>query len=102
MAKLYITEYEDKWSKQAADAMQVVREPPVVDQTPLAIAASAAPSSAFNARTTLVRLHTDAVCSFAIGPVGTVATANSQRMAANQTEYKLVTPGHIVSVITNT
>src|SRR5215831_7910493 len=102
MAKLYVTEYPDLPGAYATFAPQITREPPLVDQTPVGIAASAAPSSAFSSMTKIVRLHTDAVCSVAIGPVGTVATANSQRMAANQTEYKMVQPGHVVSVITNT
>jgi len=42
------------------------------------------------------------VCSIVIGPpTGLTATANSQRLAANQTEYKMVIPGHAVAVITN-
>jgi hypothetical protein len=102
MAKLYVTEYPDLPGAAATWAPQVVRDPPLVDQTPVAIGATAVSSAAFSTLTKLVRLHTDVVCSVAIGPAATtVATANSQRMAANQTEYKMVIPGHVVSVITN-
>lgn len=103
MTTLYIAEYSDVPSAYVAIDMQAVRDPPIAEQT-VAIGASAAPSAAFNARTRIVRLHTDSVCSILIGPAGTVAAATNQRMAANQTEYKLVVPnaGHIVSVIVNT
>lgn len=101
MALLYVNEYDDSAGAFAQSSLQVVREPPLATQTPMAIGAGAVSSVPFTNRTRIVRLHTDAVCSVAIGPPGTVATANSQRFAANQTEYKLVVPGSIVSVITN-
>ena len=104
MAKLYVTEYSDVPSAYAAASMQLVREPPLVDQAPVAIG-TVAQSLPFNASTRIVRLHTDAICSIAIGPPATTnATTNNQRMAANQTEYKLVpgNSGYVVSVITNT
>lgn len=103
MAKLYVSEYSDAPAAgYTALGLQIVKDPALVEQTPVAIGASAAPSAAFSARTRIVRLHADAICSIVVGPVGVVATANSQRMAANQTEYKMVDPGNIVSVITNT
>jgi len=103
MAFLYITEYPDLPGAYATYTPQVVRDPPIVDQAPVAIAVGAASSSAFNARTRIVRLHCDVVCSILIGPQGsTVATAANARMAANQTEYRMVIPGYVVSVITNT
>lgn len=103
MAKLYVSEYTDQpAASYTALGLQIVKDPPWVEQVPVAIGASAAPSAAFSAKTRIVRLHTDAICSILVGPVGTVATANNQRMAANQTEYKMVDGGYIVSVITNT
>lgn len=102
MALLYVTEYPDLPGDFARYAPQVVREPPIVDQPPVGIAATAAASAAFNPRTRIVRLHSDAICSVAFGLPGVVATAQNQRLAANQTEYKMVIPGHVVSVITNT
>ena len=103
MAFLYITEYPDLPGAYATYTPQVVRDPPIVDQVPLAIGATATVSSAFNARTRIVRLHCDVVCSILIGPAGsTFATANNARMAANQTEYRMIVPGYVVSVITNT
>jgi len=105
MAKLYVTEYHDLPQAYSNSAPQLVREPPLVEQTPVAIGAVAAQSAPFNASTRVVRLHCDAICSVLIGPpASTTATANNQRLAANQTEYKMVVDGsgYCVSVITNT
>jgi hypothetical protein len=105
MAKLYITEYHDLPQAFSNASPQLVREPPTVDQTPVAIGVSAVQSAPFQASTRVIRLHTDVICSIAIGPPATTtATANNQRLAANQTEYKMVVdgPGYVVSVITNT
>jgi hypothetical protein len=105
MAKLYVTEYHDLPQAFSNASPQLVREPPTVDQTPVAIGATAVQSAPFQTSTRVIRLHADSVCSVLIGPPATTtATANSQRLAANQTEYKMVIDGagHCVSVITNT
>lgn len=95
MATLYVTEYQS-----IATPSQIPQEPAVNTQT-ASIGASAA-SVTLSANTHTVRLHTDAICSVLITNGGTAATAASPRMAANQTEYRGVTPGQIISVITNT
>ena len=87
MSVLYITEYLD-----IDGARQIPREPALASQT-VAIGSSSTTSQPFNAQTTVVRLHTDAICSVVIGPVGTAsapltATIGSSRMAAGQTEYR--------------
>lgn len=102
MAKLYVTEYPDLPGAFATFTPQVVREPPILDQVPVVIGAGSLQSAPFSALTKIVRLHTDVVCSVAFGPPATAtATANTQRLAANQTEYKMVIPGQCVAVITN-
>jgi len=58
-------------------------------------------SAPFNSATRFIRLHSDAICSFAIGPPGTVATTTDDRMIAGATEYFFVSPGHIVYVVAN-
>lgn len=85
MAKLYITEYANNGRELKKNISQTASEPRLADQT-IAIGASSAQSSALNAKTRIVRLHTDAICSVAVGDNPT-ATANAFRMAANQTEY---------------
>lgn len=93
MAKLFIQEFG------GIDPSGLLSGPPVANQTPVTIGATANFSAAFNAKTSAVRLHSDVVCSYNV--VGE-ATANSPRMAGNSTEYVRVTPGGRVSVITNT
>jgi len=99
MATLYVTEYQGL-STAYNDTAQAVPGTPVAIQT-VAISGAAASSAPFNANTTLVRLHTDSICSFTMGSAP-VATTSCPRMAANQTEYFGVRPGQTVSVIANT
>ena len=75
---------------------------PVAEQT-VSIGGTSVQSSTFNANTTFVRIHTDAICSIAFGTNPTATTAK-MRMAANQTEYFSVPPGasYKVATITNT
>lgn len=99
MAVLYISEYQ----VMPIDGRGIVpagAEPAVATQT-VAIGGSSTQSSAFNALTRFVRIHTDAICSIAFGANPT-ATTSTARMAANQTEFFGVVPGQKVAVITNT
>lgn len=75
---------------------------PIAEQT-VAIGGTTTQSSAFNAGTSLLRIHTDVVCSIAFGTNPT-ATTSKMRMGANQTEYFSVPRGasYKVAVITNT
>lgn len=106
MAKLYITEFKAMaptsrgWGAQ--QFMPWGAQPPAAEQT-VAIGASSAASSAFNAATSYVRLHTDAVCSIEFGS-DPVATASTMRLSADQTEYFAVPVGASfkVAVISNT
>lgn len=98
MATLYIGEYTALATH--VTSAQVVQGPPIVEQT-VAIGGSSVQSSAFNASTRMIRVHTDAICSILIGANPT-ATAVKGRLAANQTEYFGVTGGDKIAVITNT
>jgi len=98
MAKLYISEYNKLGS--GYDNI-VVAEPASVEQTPVAIGGTTTQSQAFAANTRIIRVHTDVICSVAVG-VNPAATTNSKRMIAGQTEYFAVTPGHKIAVISNT
>ena len=99
MAKVYITEFEQMPS--VVGGRVAVGKQPGVEQTPVAIGGTSVQSAAFGARAKFVRIHADAICSVAFGANPT-ATANSMRMAANQTEYFGVVVGDKVAVITNT
>jgi len=94
MAKLYITEFTG-----AKNGGTIPVTPPLAEQA-VTFTGTAAQSAAFNAKTTLVRIQPDAICSVAFGSNPT-ATANNQRMTAGQTEYFTVVPGQKVSAITN-
>jgi hypothetical protein len=95
MAKLYVTEFrEANFGSPDVSA--------IVDQTPVTYSTSTQ-SAAFNAATSLVRVHTDSICSISFGKNPT-ATTNTMRLAAGQTEYFAVPPGSgwKVAAITNT
>lgn len=97
MAKLYVTEF----AGAGQNHMQVAQAAPIVEQTPVVIGAGSLQSAAFDAATTVVRIHTDAICSLAFGTNPT-ATTSTMRMAADQTEYFSVKFGQKVAVIANT
>lgn len=94
MATVYITEYIN-----IDGTRQTGTEPPLAEQT-VSITSGSVQSNPFNAQTSVIRVHTDAICSVLIGKNPTV-TAASGRMAANQTEYRGVFPGQILAAITN-
>ena len=107
MAVLYVTEYTNVGRELKANISQSAAEPALAQQS-LAIGAGSVASVNFNAKTRLVRVHSDAVCSIKIAAGAVpVAVATAQRMAANQTEYFAITPEAIaagcqIAVITNT
>ncbi len=103
MAKIYIMEHTAPSIVQGG-LLPVLRMPPLATQT-VSIGTASAASSAFTAKTKMVAIHTDAICSieFSATPgASTAATTSSKRMAANTTEYFEVAPADKVSVITNT
>lgn len=105
MAVLYVTEYATIAIMQAGRVTQVPQEPPLAEQA-IAITASSTLTAAFNAKTSLIRVHTDAICGVTIGlaPTATAVSAGSGsgRFAANQTEYRGVNPGMKAAVISTT
>jgi len=98
MATLYITEYE-RVPVAAGGSVAMGAEPAQASQT-VAIGGGTTQSAAFGPTTQYIRVHSDAICSIAFGANPT-ATAVLTRMAANQTEYFHVQPGHKVAVISN-
>lgn len=94
MGKLYIAEY-------AQADHSTAKEPPLAEQTITYAGASVQCSNAFHGSTRLIRVHTDAICSIAIGGDPT-ATTNTRRMAANTTEYFGAESGQRIAAIANT
>lgn len=113
MAFLYITEYSGTAAVNGnipnVPGMISTRTPqePELASQKLGIGGSPVPSAPFQnspgktgSQTYLIRVHTDSICSILIGTNPT-ASANNRRLAANQTEFFGVSPGQILSVITN-
>jgi hypothetical protein len=100
---LYIEEYGLLGNVNGV-AAQAPLQPSITTQT-VSIGGSSTQSVAFNAQTSLVRLHTDVICSYLFGTASTAtATTSTPRMAANQTEYFAIQKGAnlLVAVISNT
>jgi hypothetical protein len=101
MAVLYITEYEHlAVNRLTGGASQIAQDPPIAEQTETITGASTQ-SNAFNGNTNFIRVHTDVICSIAIGANPT-ASATTRRLAADSTEYFGVQGGWKVAVISNT
>lgn len=101
MGILYITEYAGLMPSPVGGQGQIPMEPPLAEQ--VVTYTTHVESSAFNAKTRLIRLHTDSICSIQIG-TAPVATTSMQRFAANQTEFKgvPVNAAYKVSAVANT
>jgi hypothetical protein len=98
VATVYIAEFPEINVSQG-NITPIVVGTPLVEQT-VAIGAEAK-SAAFNAKTQIVRIHADAICSIMFGNNPT-ATTTKMRLVAGQTEYFRVNPTDKVSVISNT
>ena len=100
MAILYISEFNAQAHDGENNIAPIARLPSNVDQT-VAIGGSTTASSAFASNTNFIRVHTDSICSIAVGITPTATTSNL-RLAAGQTEYFAVSPGLKIAVIANT
>jgi hypothetical protein len=94
MATLYVTEFNN-WDANCA------QEPAVTTQA--FTFTTTTQSAAFNVKTRMVRLHTDAICSVIFGR-NPSATTSSRRMVAGATEYFAVPADGTfkVAVVSNT
>jgi hypothetical protein len=97
MAFLYVAEFErprNQW-------VTIANAPPIAEQTIAIGGASVACTNAFNAKTAMIRVETDSICSIAIGTAPT-ATTSTMRMNAGDCEYFSVSPNMKIAVISNT
>lgn len=104
MATLYITECaEIGETLKGGRLVQAPAMPPIAEQH-ITISGSSTASAAFNAATSFVMVHTDAICSLAWSTNSTPPTAvtTAQRLAANETRFYVVVPGGTLAVISNT
>ena len=100
MSNLYISEYA---STGMYGGNVGVGFEPCIDQTPIAMTASSAQSTAFNTRTSMVRLHVDTATTSSAGSVlfgtnPTAVTGVNKRLAAGQTEYFMIPQGQAYKV----
>ncbi len=100
MATLYVSEFPGVLPDGNGNVPQAVQMPPLAEQT-VAISGTHAESNAFDARTAIVRVIADSVCSITVD-AAPVATTGMLRMAADSPEYFKVAPGQKISVIANT
>lgn len=100
MAKLYVTEYANM-GETLRGAPPIALEPELAEQ--VVTFTTTTQSSAFNASTRFVRIHTDSICHIAFGASPT-ATTSKRRLAIDQTEYFAVPPGasYKVAAVTGT
>lgn len=104
MATLYITECANIGETLiGGKVVQAPSTPPTAEQH-LTISGSSNASAAFNAATSFVMVHTDAICSLAWSASASTPTAvtTAQRMGANETRFYTVIPGGTLAVISNT
>jgi len=92
-ANVYLAEYTDIRANAALE--------PLTAQQKILTTGASQSFTAFGVNTQFIRIHTDNIMSFKIGAAPSAATTDA-RMAAGQTEYFKVRPGHILAVITNT
>lgn len=97
MAALTVSEYA-RLQDGAAFPMQVLNEPAVVEQTPVAISAGHAESAAFAAGTKFVCITTDTDCHWIVG-TAPVATTSHKFLPAGGYMVFGVRFGDKVSVI---
>lgn len=100
MATLYVAEFPEGSFVQGVTMAKVE---PIAEQTAAIGGTSTAVTNPFNRATSIIRIHTDAICSIVFGVTPTAAATN-MRLAANQTEYFRVPANkdYKVAVITNT
>ncbi len=101
MGILYVTEFQDLPTITLGHSGAMASQPAIAEQT--VSYTTTTQSSAFNAKTRYVRLHTDSICSIEFG-TNPSATTSTARMAANQTEYFAVPQGasYKVAAVSNT
>lgn len=95
-SKLTIVEYAELVPQQLGSVIPIPLEPPLAQQE-VDFSGGVAASSAFNAKTCIVRIESDTACRVLFGTNPT-ATTTSGRLAAGQCDYRGVRPGSALKV----
>lgn len=106
MANVTITEYRGVGSVdpgKLSDSYEVTAQAPLGDGTQInqTLMVAAGQSAAFARFSRMIRVHTDAPIKIYVGGTNPAATANSDRMAANQTEFWCIREGDKLAWITS-
>ncbi len=96
MPTLFITEFSQQGADLSAHTVPCALVPEVAVQA-LTISNASAPSAAFNAATTIVRLQTDTACWVTFGTTP-VATASKTPLAVGTPEYFAVLGNNSIKV----
>jgi len=97
MGIVNIAEFE-KMGRENAGGMLPIAEVPALATNSVTSSGASADSDAFNTETNFVRIKTDTDIYIEFGASPTAAPEDIM-MAAGDTEYFAVTPGHVVAVI---
>lgn len=102
MSSAYITEYQGT-GLQPNQSIQSPMEPPLVATQKVTFTGTAGTSATLNAKTQLVRINCDGICSYLFSTAGTAATVSDARLSLGVTEYHSVPKGSNlkISFITN-
>lgn len=99
MATLYIAEYADI-AETVRGSAAAPKDPPLAEQT-ITISGASTQSAAFGGNTRFILITTDAICSVRVGGTNPIVDANSHRMPADAAQFRGVTAGDKLAVITN-
>ena len=100
---IYVSEFVSFGRDGNGNVTPYPLQPAAATQTLAVTGISAATAAAFLSTTTIVQVHTDAICSVVFGSAPTATVANA-RIPANETRYFSVAPGSALKIaaITNT
>jgi hypothetical protein len=101
VAKLYITEFASTAIGARGQDVMAPQNPPIALQPVMTSSGTSQQSAAFSGKTRFIEYHSDGICSIDIG-ANPIADVNYRRMAANETRFEGVEPGHKLALITNT
>lgn len=99
MAFIYVNEATELRVYQGGGVQAI--ELPSLTGYQVANAGASTQGPVFNAKTRVIEVHTDSICSILIGPNPTAVTTQG-RMAAGETRYYRVQPGDRIAAVLNT
>ena len=93
---IYVNEFTSFGKDANGNVTPYPLQPATAFQT-LAVTGVSAQTTAFAATTTVIQVHTDAICSIVFGTAPTATTSNA-RLPANETRYFSVPAGSALKI----